>query len=129
MKALTKRQQEVLDYIRDRVSTIGIPPSLREICQHFGFASVKAASDHVHALRRKGYLEDVNHRARSLRVVSPLNVHRKPVRDIPIMGTIPAGPPEDLAESAEGCLTADIASLGIKQDARTFALGNRPHLR
>lgn len=122
MKALTQRQQQVLDFIRDTVSTVGIPPSLREICQHFGFKSVKAASDHIHALRRKGFIEGQSHLARSLRLVSPLNKHKKPVADVPIVGTIPAGPPEDIAESAEGCLTADIGSLGIKANARTFAL-------
>lgn len=122
MKMLTQRQQQVLDFIRNTVSTVGIPPSLREICQHFGFKSVKAASDHVGALRRKGVIAGESHQARSLRLSTLLDKHKKPVRDIPILGCIPAGLPEDIEENAEGCVTADIGSLGIKKDARTFAL-------
>lgn len=122
MKALTTRQQQILDFIRDTVSTGGVPPTLREICVHFGFKSVKAASDHVAALRRKGYIGGEFHQARSLRLTTVLDKHKKPTADIPILGSIPAGPAEDLAEGASGCLTADIASLGIKRDARTFAL-------
>jgi repressor LexA len=122
MKSLTTRQQAVLDFIRDTVTCGGVPPSLREICHHFGFSSVKAAANHVSALRRKGYLEEAHHVARSLRLKSPLDPLRKRTVDIPVLGTVPAGFPEDLQESLEGCLTADVASLGIKANARTFAL-------
>lgn len=122
MKGLTKRQQQVLDFIRDTVQNSGIPPSLREICDHFGFRSVKAASDHVSALRRKGAIAARSHQARSLQIISPLQNLRKPVKDIPLFGTIPAGPPDECLQEAEGCVSADIDSLGIKRSSRTFAL-------
>lgn len=122
MKALTQRQQKVLEFIRDTISTTNIPPSLREICDHFGFKSVKAASDHVAALRRKGMLEAKSHQARSLQIVSPLRHLKKPTADIPIFGAIPAGPPQEALQDAEGCLTVDVQSLGIKPSARTFAV-------
>ncbi|MCP5523314.1 MAG: repressor LexA [Verrucomicrobiales bacterium] len=122
MKALTKRQQQVMDFIRDTVQTVGIPPSLREICTHFDFKSVKAASDHVAALRRKGLIVGKSHQARSLQIVSPLQDHKKPTRDVPIFGSIAAGLPEDQMQNAEGCLTADLDALGVKSGARLFAL-------
>lgn len=122
MKALTKRQQQVLDFIRDTVQTSRIPPSLREICDHFGFKSVKAASDHVSALRRKGVLAGRSHQARSLQIISPLQDLRQPVKDVPVFGEIPAGAPEERLQDAEGCLSVDIESLGVKSTARTFAL-------
>src|SRR5436190_2175239 len=57
MTKLTVRQREVLDFIRDNQQSMGHSPTLREICAHFGFASPKAAADHLTALERKGYLE------------------------------------------------------------------------
>ena len=42
--------------------------------------------------------------------------------DLPVLGSIPAGRAESLEQQAEGCLSADIASLGIQPTARTFAL-------
>lgn len=42
--------------------------------------------------------------------------------DVPVLGRVPAGLPEDVTEEFEGCLTADVGSLGITRDARTFAV-------
>ncbi len=122
MKDLTKRQKQVLEFIRDTVQTTRIPPSLREICDHFGFKSVKAASDHVSALRRKGVLAAKSHQARSLQVISPLQNLRKPLKEIPLFGVVPAGLPDDRLQEAEGCISVDVDSLGIRKTARTFAL-------
>ncbi|MCZ7636236.1 MAG: hypothetical protein M5U12_09495 [Verrucomicrobia bacterium] len=73
MKPLTLRQQEVLEFVQTTQQRSGSAPTLREIAAHFRFRSVKAAADHVTALRRKGVLAGEARRARSLRVVSPWN--------------------------------------------------------
>jgi len=119
---LTQRQQQVLNFIQRTLDADGQSPSLREIARHFGFQSMKAAADHVTALRRKGVLEHRPRRARSLRVVSPLRAFRRPVVDVPIYGAIPAGRPDDREQQAEGCISVDVESLGIRPTARTFAL-------
>jgi repressor LexA len=121
MKALTQRQQKVLEYIQETIQQNHIPPSLREICDHFGFKSVKAASDHVAALRRKGMLVAKSHRARSLQVVTPLGHLRKPTRDIPVFPELPEKPPGEQTARARSCLTVDVESLGLKPTERTFA--------
>ena len=122
MKRLTARQQAVLGFIRTTQETQGETPSLREMAAHFGFKSMTAAADHVRALRRKGFLAGRARRARALRVISPWQTLRRPVVDIPLFGAIPAGPPEECQQAAQGCLSVDIASLGIRPTARTFAL-------
>lgn len=119
---LTRRQQQILDFIRDFQQELGQAPSYREIAQHFRFRSVRAVQDHLRALTRKGALARQNGRARALQVVSPLDSFRRRVVDIPVLGSIPAGRAESLEQQAEGCLSADIASLGIQPTARTFAL-------
>ncbi len=122
MNTLTRRQQQVLDFIRDSQQHEGGAPTLREIADHFGFRSMTAAVDHVRALRKKGVLNAHPRRARSLRAISPLQALRQPIADIPIFGSIPAGPPEDRRQEAKGCLSIDLESLGIKPSPRTFAL-------
>jgi repressor LexA len=119
---LTKRQQEVLEFIRAAQQRQGFSPSLREIAGHFGFRSMKAAIDHVQALQRKGVLTRLRRRARSLTVVSPWQRLRKLVVDVPVYGNIPAGVPEDRRQEAQGCLSVDVESLGLRPTARTFAL-------
>ncbi len=122
MKELTRRQRQVLDFIRQCQQTGGPMPSLREIAGHFGFRSPRTVSDHLAALRRKGAVGGEPGRARSLRVLSPLQALRKPVADIPVYGSIPAGFAEERRQEARGCVSIDIATLGIKPTARTFAL-------
>ncbi|HUJ08491.1 MAG TPA: transcriptional repressor LexA [Verrucomicrobiae bacterium] len=122
MNALTKRQQQVLDFIQRHQQAKGHSPSLREIAAHFGFNSMNAALDHVGALRRKGFLIHEAGCARAHRVVSPLDEFRSRVVDIPVLGSIPAGFTEDLRQEAKGCISVDVETLGIKPTARTFAL-------
>ena len=52
MRPPTKRQLEVLAYIAGCYP----PPTYRQICKHFGWASVKTAQDHVNNLIKAGYL-------------------------------------------------------------------------
>ena len=52
MKALTARQQEVFDLIRDHISQTGMPPTRAEIAQRLGFRSPNAAEEHLKALNR-----------------------------------------------------------------------------
>jgi repressor LexA len=122
MTGLTKRQRQVLDFIQQRQQTEGVAPTQREIAGHFGFASPRAASDHVEALRKKGFLESEAGKARSLRVVSAMQSLRKRIADIPLYGSIPAGFADRREQEAKGCVSVDIGTLGIKPSSRTFAL-------
>ncbi len=53
MKALTTRQQEVFDLIRDHISQTGMPPTRAEIAQRLGFRSPNAAEEHLKRWRVK----------------------------------------------------------------------------
>ena len=122
MTELTERQRQVRDFIESQ-QVAGKPiPTLRDITRHFRFRSTRAAADHVQALVRKGTLSRQPGKARSLRVLSPLQPFRRPVVDIPIYGSIPAGLAEDRRQEAQGCVSIDIETLGIKPTPRTFAL-------
>lgn len=112
--SLTPRQREVLDYVRRQRSRTGRMPSTREIQRHFGFASQTAAVNHLKALERKGYLR------RLPGDLLPTNANR--FSQVPLLGSIPAGLPTFEEESSEGGVSVDLASIGVSESARTFAL-------
>ncbi|HMJ89394.1 MAG TPA: transcriptional repressor LexA [Candidatus Acidoferrum sp.] len=125
MITLTKRQREVLDFVIATQQEEGSSPTLREICEHFGFRSPKAAADHLTALQRKGALSRHARRARSLRITSPLQRFLRPVVNIPIYGSIPAGFADERQESAgnaDGCVSVDLGTLGLASANKLFAL-------
>jgi len=122
MTELTRRQRQVLDFVQKSTQDGRPAPTLREIAAHFGFASTRAAADHLAALKRKGALESEPGKARSLRPVSALQSLRRPVVDIPLFGSIPAGYAQNRDQEPDGCVSVDIATIGIKPTRNTFAL-------
>ena len=119
-KGLTKRQQELLDFLKAHQSQFGVMPSTREIQAHFGFASQTAAMSHLRALERKNVILRLPGKARA--VVFPDELEREQIVDIPVYGSIAAGMAESIEAEKEGSISIDIASLGIPRNARTFAL-------
>ena len=119
---LTRRQQQITDFIDRTRRDSDVAPSYREIASHFGFSSLGSVVNHIRALRKKGVLPKESGQARALRVQSPLAALRKRVVDIPDYGSIPAGFADDRKQEAKGCVSIDIETLGLKPTPRTFAL-------
>ena len=122
MKALTRRQQQILDFILKWQQAHGNVPSSQEITSHFGFRSPNAVTGHLRLMRKKGVIASEPGKARSLRITSPLAKLRSLLADIPIFGAIPAGTPQTREQDAEGCITVDIKSLGFTPTRNTSAL-------
>ncbi len=68
--ALTRRQHEVLEFIKSFVEEQGYSPSLEEIKAHLGLSSVATVHKHVSHLVEKGYLQKAWNRSRSVELVS-----------------------------------------------------------
>ena len=117
---LTSRQIEILDYLRKSQRETGIMPSTREIQHYFKFASQTAAMSHLRALEKKGVIQRLPGKARA--VVFPEDLDRAEICDIPIYGHIAAGFAEGQEQEQEGCLSIDVASLGVTHKRDTFAL-------
>ena len=122
MTELTPAQRRVLDFIQTEIQAGRPAPTLREVAGHFGFRSHRAAADHLDALKRKGFVESDSGKARSLRLASPLARRRGRIADIPLFGSIPAGPPQTREQEAEDCVSVDVASIGFKPTRNSFAL-------
>lgn len=102
-KGLTKRQEEILDFIVGRVREEGFPPTLKEIAGCFGLASPNAARDHVLALERKGFLKRTGDKSRALSLSPALRTAAVSApRGWPLLGVVPAGTPVLAEENFEG---------------------------
>jgi repressor LexA len=66
MKALTKRQQEVLDYLKHYLGEKGFSPSIREIASHFGI-SYTAMYQRIQFMALKGAISYDRGKARTLK--------------------------------------------------------------
>jgi repressor LexA len=64
---LTDKQKSVYQYVRQFCLSNGYCPSVRDICQHFGFRSPNGAHSHLRALKRKGWLDWHPNQGRTLR--------------------------------------------------------------
>lgn len=105
MKEMTARQREVLEFIRIFGERHGVPPTVREIGEHFHFTA-RAAFDHLRALERKGMLERrVTGKRASRTLVLPAHKGARrveaPAPGIPLLGRIAAGAPITAVENHE----------------------------
>ncbi|MCC6233577.1 MAG: repressor LexA [Verrucomicrobiales bacterium] len=118
----TDRQLRVLHFLEARQARGEPPPTYREIGEHLGLAHVSAVAKHIDALRRKGLLATTDGKSRSISLSSPVQALRRRIVHIPLYGSIPAGPPAEREQEAEGCVSVDVESVGIRPTSRTFAL-------
>ncbi|HGY4613397.1 TPA: transcriptional repressor LexA [Proteus mirabilis] len=88
MKALTARQQQVYDLVRDHISQTGMPPTRAEIASQLGFRSPNAAEEHLKALARKGVIEIVSGASRGIRLLL-----EEESEGLPLIGRVAAGEP------------------------------------
>jgi repressor LexA len=87
---LTKRQKEILDFIRTYLHEHGYAPSLEEIGVRFGLSSVATVHKHVQNLVDKGFLRKAWNRSRSIELIEP---SASESLEIPLLGTVAAGAP------------------------------------
>jgi repressor LexA len=96
--ALTRRQREIYEFIRDFVSRNGYSPSLEEIGSHFGLSSVATVHKHVHHLVEKGFLQKAWNRSRSVEPVAEPRAEVSEMPSLPLLGTVAAGSPIEAIE-------------------------------
>ena len=103
---LTELQRRVLDFIEARRRDTGVPPTYREIQEHFGYRAVGTVQDHVKALVRKGYLAQaaLGDRRGARTLLPPDAQAPEGVRRMPIYGEIAAGSLRDSTQIELGTL-------------------------
>ena len=122
MDELTDIQRRVFDFVRDKFVAGRPAPTAREVASQFGWRSKRAAECHLEALIRKGWLASEPGKARSLRLQNATPAVRRAVVEIPLFGSIPAGPGADRAQEPDECIPVTMDSIGFKPTRNTFAL-------
>ena len=110
---LTDKQKQVLKFIYQSIKDKSLPPTVREIAQHFKFSSTGTVRDYLKALVNKGYIRIAANKSRAIELV------REALFAVPILGKVQAGLPTLAVEEIEGYLHLD--SLVFSDDS-TFAL-------
>ena len=106
---LTKRQFEVLEFVRETLSAQGYSPTVREIADHFGFASHTSAEKHLVALEKKGLISRQPRLARAIELIEyeGRDDAAEGGAGIPVIGRVTAGEPILATENIEGMLSLE----------------------
>ncbi len=115
--ALTKRQRQVYDFIREFVAEKGYSPSLEEIGAAFGLSSVATVHKHVQHLVEKGFLTKSWNRSRSVEPVDDSGGREVVV--LPLLGIVAAGAPIEAIEDHE---TLEVPPSLVPRRGRSFVL-------
>ncbi len=125
---LTKRQQQIYDYICQTVLDKGYPPSVREIASAVGLKSPSTVHMHLQVLEDKGYIQRDQSKPRALEIrddpraasaadgVEPVG---SGIITVPIVGRVAAGQPILAEQNIEGSMALPQSIVG---DAASFVL-------
>ena len=97
MEGLTKRQEQVLEFIRESIRANGYPPTVREICTGLDLSSPSTVHAHLANLEQLGLIKRDPTKPRALDVVGDL----RPPRPLPLVGQVAAGVPILAEENIE----------------------------
>ncbi len=91
---ITKKQEEILSYIKDQILCRGFPPSVREICEAVHLKSTSSVHSHLETLEKNGYIHRDPTKPRAIEILDDtFNLTRREVVNVPIIGHIAAGEP------------------------------------
>ncbi|RJQ31123.1 MAG: transcriptional repressor LexA [Actinobacteria bacterium] len=91
---ISKRQQQILNFINSFLSKKGYPPSVREIGKAIGLSSSSTVHSHLSTLEKKGFLRRDQAKPRALEVLGAKPAEQLAnVTSLPLVGRIAAGAP------------------------------------
>ncbi|MBQ8306164.1 MAG: transcriptional repressor LexA [Blautia sp.] len=91
---ISKKQTEILDYLKNEILNRGFPPSVREICEAVNLKSTSSVHAHLEALERNGYIHRDATKPRAIEIVDEnFNLTRREVVNVPLVGSVAAGEP------------------------------------
>ena len=115
--SLTEKQKQVYDFIIKHQMELGVPPTQREIKEHFGLKSFGSVQRYLQYLEDDGLLEKDWNARRGIKVLGTPKVESLPgfVR-IPLLGKIAAGAPVLAEENWEDTLVLPEIMIGPAGD-------------
>ncbi|NBK92665.1 transcriptional repressor LexA [bacterium 1XD21-13] len=99
---ITKKQTEILEYIKSQILNKGYPPSVRDICEAVDLKSTSSVHSHLETLEKNGYIRRDPTKPRAIEIIDDnFNLVRREVVNVPIIGRVAAGQPILAVENVE----------------------------
>lgn len=99
---ITKKQMEILEYIKSEILNRGFPPAVREICEAVNLKSTSSVHSHLETLEKNGYIRRDPTKPRAIEIIDDnFNLVRREVVNVPIVGRVAAGQPILAVENIE----------------------------
>lgn len=100
---ISKKQLEILEYMKNEILMKGYPPSVREICEAVSLKSTSSVHSHLETLEKNGYIRKDPTKPRAIEIIDDkFNLTRRELVNVPIVGTVTAGQPILAVENIEG---------------------------
>ena len=91
---ITKKQTEILEYIKSQILKKGYPPSVRDICTAVNLKSTSSVHAHLETLEKNGYIRRDPTKPRAIEIIDDnFNLTRREVVNVPLIGQVAAGQP------------------------------------
>ena len=91
---ITKKQTEILEYIKSQILNKGYPPSVRDICTAVNLKSTSSVHAHLETLEKNGYIRRDPTKPRAIEIIDDnFNLTRREVVNVPLIGQVSAGQP------------------------------------
>ena len=99
---ISKKQQEILEYIKNQLLQRGFPPAVREICEAVNLKSTSSVHSHLETLEKNGYIRRDPTKPRAIEILDDtFNLTRREMVNVPIIGQVAAGQPILAEENIE----------------------------
>ncbi len=98
-KELTKRQREIVEFIKRHLDTTGYPPTIREIGKALGLQSPSTVHAHLAKLETAGLLRRDPTKPRAIELIA--DKAKRAMGKTPIVGQVAAGQPILAEENVE----------------------------
>lgn len=91
---ISKKQAEILEYIKSEILRVGYPPAVREICEAVNLKSTSSVHAHLETLEKHGYIRRDPTKPRAIEIIDDsFNLTRREMTNVPILGQVAAGEP------------------------------------
>ena len=91
---ISKKQAEILEYIKSEILRIGYPPAVREICEAVNLRSTSSVHAHLESLEKNGYIRRDPTKPRAIEIIDDtFNLTRREMVNVPMVGQVAAGEP------------------------------------
>ena len=91
---ISKKQEEILSFIKSEILKKGYPPAVREICEAVHLKSTSSVHAHLETLEKNGYIRRDPTKPRAIEIIDDeFSLTRRETVNVPIVGTVAAGVP------------------------------------